>query len=312
MTKQLWPIKYRPTTIDNYIFQDDAMKAQIEKFVAEKNIPHLMLSGHRGTGKTSLVHVLKHHLEIEDVDFLAIDASNENSVETIRSKIMGFISTHAISQFKLVLLNEADYLSINSQAILRTILEDEDIYNNARFILTYNYGNKIIPELKSRCQELFFRTLNRDKVLEHTAIILKKEKVKVASIELLEKYIDLSFPDLRKILQTLQDNVLDGRLQEPSSTTTDSSVEYKVQIIELLEKGDWQGIREVVNKNVDGDEFIELYKFFYEYLGEVAKFKDINKRKAGIVIIADHLYRNSLVADQEINFIAFIIRLLEV
>lgn len=310
--KTLWSIKYRPTTIDNYIFQDDAMKAQIEKFVREKNIPHLMLSGHRGTGKTSLVHVLKHHLEIDDIDFLAINASNENSVETIRSKIMGFISTHAISQFKIVLLNEADYLTINSQAILRTILEDEDIYNNARFILTYNYSNKIIPELKSRSQELFFRTLNRDKVLEHTAIILKKEKVKVASIELLEKYIDLAFPDLRKILQTLQDNVLDGRLQEPSSTTTDSSVEYKVHIIELFEKGDWQGIRDVVNKNVDGDEFVELYKFFYEYLGEIAKFKDVNKHKAGIVVIADHLYRNSLVADQEINFIAFIIRLLEI
>ena len=312
MINTLWPIKYRPTTIDNYIFQDNAMKAQIEKFVNEKNIPHLMLSGHRGTGKTSLVHVLKHHLEIDDVDFLVIDASNENSVDIIRSKIMSFISTHAIGNFKLVLLNEADYLTVNSQAILRTILEDEDIYNNARFIFTYNYGNKIIPELKSRCQELFFRTLNKDKVLETAAIILKKEKVKVASLELLEKYIDLSFPDFRKILQNLQDNVIDGRLQELNSTTTDSSVEYKLEIIELFERGDWQGIRTVVNKNVDGDEFIELYKFFYEYIGEITKFKDMNKHKAGVVIIADHLYRNSLVADQEINFIAFIIRLLEI
>ncbi len=312
MVNVVWPIKYRPSSLENYIFQDGNAKIIIEKFIKEKDIPHLMLYGHRGTGKTTMAYILKNALEIEDRDFLVINASKDNSVDTIRSTVTSFISTHALGEFKIILFDEAEYITPNAQAILRNLMENEDYYKNCRFIFTFNNAAKIIPELKSRCQEFYFNKLDRDTVLEYSARILQKEKVKVTSIELLEKYIDLTYPDFRKLLNLLQQNVVDGKLQDPQDSITDSSVEYKVQIVELFEAGKWQAIRDVVCKNVDGDEWVELYKFFYNYLNEIGKFKDLVKWKSGIIIIADYLYRNALVADQEINFIACMIRLSEV
>lgn len=309
-----WPFKYRPSTLENFIFQDENSKASIQQFIKNKDIPHLIFSGHRGTGKTTLAYILKNELDIDDIDFLEINASHENSVDTIRNKVTGFITTHAIGPFKIILLNEVDFLSINGQAILRGVLEDEDYYKNARFILTYNLGHKVMPELKSRCQEFVFKSLNKEELLMQVAVILKKEKVKITSIELVETYINLYFPDFRKILNSLQQNTIDGKLQPLGAyNETDAQLEYKLIIVDLFEKGNWQEIREVVAKNVEGEEWVELYRFFYDYLNEIGKFKnDTNKWKAGIVIIADHLYRHNISADAGINFVACIIKLMGV
>lgn len=311
MVQPIWAIKHRPKTIDDYIFQDDTLKSSVEKWVKEKSIPHLLLKGHRGTGKTSLVYLLKSLLEIEDCDFLEKNASKDNSIETVRNDISSFISTMAVGPFKLVLLDEADWLTPAAQSTLRAILADEDYSNNARFIFTCNYPKKIMPELRSRLMEFDFGKLDKDILLEKSAEILSKEKVKVGSIELLEKYVDLAYPDFRKLLVMLEQNTKDKKLQEP--TNTDTSIEYKVQILELLEQGNWEQIRNVVCSNVDGDEWIDVYRFLYEYLHEVGKFRDDKKKwKAGIVILGDYLFRHATVADPEINFTACIIRLTEV
>src|SRR5216683_3480986 len=132
--KQVWAAKYRPKTIDDFIFQDESHKKIILKYIKEKSIPNLFLSGHRGIGKTSLAQVLKNELNIEDIDFLSINASDDNSVDVIRNKIKSFVTTYAVSDFKIVLLDEADWLTPNAQAILRNLMEDELCTANARFI----------------------------------------------------------------------------------------------------------------------------------------------------------------------------------
>lgn len=309
MVKPIWPIKYRPRTIDDYIFQDNKQKELFIKYIKDGSIPNLMLIGHRGTGKTTIALILKNALGIEDSDFLQLNASHDNSVDVIRQKVTAFATTMAMGSFKLIIFDEADWLSQSAQATLRGFLEDEAITSNVRCIFTVNYPKKIMPEIRSRCVELIFNKLNKNILLEKSAEILSKEKVKVKSIELLEKYIELTYPDFRKLLNLLDENTVNGVLQEP--TEVDSAIEYKLQILELLDKNNWESIRDIVCANVDGDEWPEVYKFLYDYIHETDKFKDPKKWKQAIVIIADHLYRHGLCADSEINFCACIIRLTE-
>ena len=308
--KQIWASKYRPKIVDDYIFQDESQKNIVLNYIKDQSIPNLFFTGHRGIGKTTLALILKNALNIEDVDFLAINASDDNSVDVIRNKIKNFISTFAVGPFKIVLLDEADYLTVNAQAILRNLMEDEDYSANARFILTCNYEKKIIPELRSRCQEFKFKSLSKDDMLGRLAEVLTFEKVKVTNLELLDKYIDLCYPDMRKLLIMAEQNNVDGKLQEP--VNKDTSLEYKLELLDCLAQNNWERARTIVCDNVDGDQWVEVYQFLYEYLHEVGKFTDQKKWKQGIVIIADHLYRHANCADSEINFTACIIRLTEV
>lgn len=304
MAKELWEIKYRPKRVEDYLFQDEKHRELVNKFINEKNIPHLLLNGHRGTGKTSLAVVLKNELEIDDSDFMVINASDENNVDTMRNKIKGFISTYSMSEFKLVLLDEADYLSQSAQALLRNMMEE--YADNARFILSCNRGNKIIPELKSRCFEILFKRMDKTDMLERLAIILKTEKVKV-SLRTLTTYVDMAYPDMRKAIQLIQNNSLDGILQEPSEI--DPSTEVNLKVVELMEANKYSSIREAISGNMSDDDWEQLYTFLYTYLHEIGKFSDEKKWKAGIIILAEHLYKHSLVADPEINAVAMFLRL---
>ena len=299
MAKELWEIKYRPKSVEDYLFQDDKHRELVNKFISERTIPHLLLNGHRGTGKTSLAVVLKNELEIDDSDFMVINASDENNVDTMRNKIKGFISTYSMSEFKLVLLDEADYLSQSAQALLRNMMEE--YANNARFILSCNRGNKIIPELKSRCFEILFKRMDKTDMMERLAIILKTEKVKV-NLRTLTTYVDLAYPDMRKAIQLIQNNSVDGMLQEPSEI--DPSTEVNLKVVELMEANKYSSIREAISGNMSDDDWEQLYTFLYTYLHEIGKFSDEKKWKAGIIILAEHLYKHSLVADPEINAVA--------
>lgn len=307
MAKELWEIKYRPTKVEDYLFQNDKHKESIQKFIDEKSIPHLLLDGHRGTGKTSLAILLKNELGIDDSDFMVINASDENNVDTMRNKIKGFISTFSMSGFKLVLLDEADRLSGAAQDLLRSMMEEYS--DNARFILSGNRGYKITKELKSRCFQISFKSINKDDMAIRVAKILKAEKVKV-DIDNLDKIIDMAHPDMRKAIQLAQNNSVDGVLQAPSEM--DSSMEVNMQILQHMENNDYVGIRGAIAGKVSDDEWEPMYKFLYEFLHEIGKFKDEKKWKAGVVILADHLYRHSMVADPEINAMAMFIRLGEI
>lgn len=279
--------------------------------IEEKNIPHLLLHGHRGTGKTSLAYLIKAELEIDDIDFLKINASDENNVDVVRSKIKNFISSMAMSsEYKLVFLDEADYLSGNAQGILRSMMEE--YVDNARFILTCNKPHKIIPELKSRCTEIQYSTLDRDAMTLRFAQILKKEKIKIDDLDIIDEYVSHCYPDFRKLLVVAQGSVKNGKLQPFKDNVTTDTTEHMVMIVDFLEKDNWEQARTYLSENISDDKWEECYQFLYTYLHEIGKFKNITKWKAGVVVIADHLYKNAFVADSEINFAACLIRLSEI
>jgi DNA polymerase III delta prime subunit len=307
MAKQLWSIKYRPKTLDDYIFKDDNHRALVERWVTEKNISHIFLKGHRGTGKTSLALLLKNLLEVEDSDFLSLNASDDNNIETIRNKVKNFISTFAYGPFKIVLLDEADGLTPAAQGTLKSMMEE--FSDNARFILTCNKPNKVIPELHSRCQSLEYKALDKDQMLERAAAILKKEKVKAGSIENLEAYIESCYPDFRRVIETLDQNSIDGHLL-PFDEREEDIADWQMKLVEMIEGDNFAGLREALSAVTSDDEWDEVYRFLYDNLHELGKFKgDFDRWSQGVVIIGDHLFRHSQVADPEINAAAMMIRL---
>jgi len=311
MLKTVWALKYRPTDIKNYIYQNETHRELITKFIADQSIPNLMFLGTPGTGKTTLALILKNALGVDDCDFLKINASMETSVDTVRNKISSFASTIPTGAFKLIFLDEADRLSAHAQDALRVPTEDPILSMNVRFIIAGNNGHRIEPAIRSRFTELTFSKIDRDQVLERSAEILVKEKVKFSSIEQLEKYVDMAYPDFRKLLVLLEQNSKTGKLAEEPVVST-STQDSQIAVMDHLERNEWQAIRAVVAGFDTPEDWIDMYKFMYRYINEVGKFKDHIKWKQAIVVIADFLYRHGLVADPEINFMACIIKLTEI
>lgn len=302
---KLWCEKYRPKTLNQYVFHDQSHRTAFERMVAEHTIPHLMLSGIQGSGKTTIGQVLCNELDLDDMDVLIINASDENSVDVMRDKIKSFISTYAMSDFKIVQLEEADYISPNGQAILRRMMEE--YHDVARFILTCNYEHKIIPAIRSRCQHFRFKSHDKDDVTEHIAQILLKEDVHF-SIDLLDKYVTAGYPDIRKIINLVQQNTNDSTLQ-PLDVVSSEGADYKFQLLELLDNNDWGQARKLVCAEVSNEEWEDLYRFIYQNLDRCTKFQQQDKWEQAITIVADHLYKHTLCADPEINGAAMFIRL---
>jgi len=222
----------------------------------------------------------------------------------IRDKIKGFASSFAWGDFKVVILEEADYITPNGQAVLRRVMEE--YVNNVRFILTCNYEHRIIPAIKSRCQHYKFKTPDKNDVTEAVAKILIQEKVNF-NIDVLDKYVSVGYPDIRKIINTLQQHTVDATLADV--TIQEKESDYKFEILDLLEKDNWPAIRNLVCSNIEGEEWESMYRFFYENLDKSPKFNITDNWEAAIVIVSDHLYKDALVADREINFAACTIRL---
>jgi len=305
--EKLWVEKYRPNDIEDYIFQDHTQKLSFLKMIADQSIPHLLLSGVQGSGKTTMALILIQELELEDTDFLIINASDENSVDVIRDKLKNFISTFAMGDFKVVLLEEADYITQNGQAVMRRMMEE--FSNEVRFILTCNYEHKIMTAIRSRCQHYRFKSFDKDDIAERIVTILATEQVKF-TLDLIDKYVAAGYPDIRKIINLLQQNTIDGVLQQPIAKG--EAGDYKFQLLDLMERDNWFEIRKLLCGTVAAEEWEDVYRFVYENLEKSAKYSNKEKWEAGIVIIADHLYKHSAVADPEINASAMFIRLASV
>ncbi len=305
---QVWEEKYRPHTITEYSFHDDILRNKVHEWIKDKAIPNLLFSGVQGSGKTSLSLILMEELGVDPMDVLQINASDENDVETIRNKIKNFISTYAMGEFKVVRLEEADYLSLQAQGILRAMMID--YIDVSRFILTCNYENKLIPPLKSRFQHFRFAKPNRDDIVEYAATVLINEKVKF-TVDLLDKYVAAAYPDIRKIISLLQQNTVDGKLQPPLSESGGAS-DYKFALLDLIERGSWVEARKLACAEVAREEWEDVFRFLYENLDKSPTFSSKEKWESGIVIIADHLYKHGIVADPEINAAAMFIRLEQV
>jgi DNA polymerase III delta prime subunit len=302
--EKLWVEKYRPQVLKEYVFHDEKQQQAFSKMVEQKSIPHLLLSGVQGTGKTTIARILINECDVEETDILIINASDENSVDVIRDKIKGFITTYALGDFKVILLEEADYITPNGQAVLRVLMEEYS--NEARFILTCNYENKIIPAIRSRCQHFRFKAGDRDDISEYVATILIHEKVKF-DLQTLDKFISIGYPDIRKIVNTMQQHTHSGVLTIPSSQGEVG--DYKYELLDLIQLDKWVKMREIVCGNVSGEEWEDLYRFLYENLHRAPKFENTQRWEEGIIIVADHLYKHTLSADPEINAAAMFIKL---
>lgn len=299
---ELWVEKYRPSKLDGYVFRDDHQKQQVQSWVKKKSIPHLLFSGNAGIGKTTLAKILFNELEVNPYDILEINASRTNSVEDVRDNITNFVQMIPFGDFKVVLLDEADYLSINAQAALRGLMEE--YHTTARFILTCNYPNKIIPALHSRCQGFHIEKVDITEFTARVATILVEENIEF-DLDTLDTFVKATYPDLRKCINMTQMNSVEGKLHLPEKGDT-GETDYKIEMVQLFKAGKISEGRKLVCSQARPEEMEEIYRWLYD---NIAIFGEEDKQNKAILIIKQGLVDHTLVSDVEINLAATLIRL---
>jgi replication factor C small subunit len=300
--KELWVEKYRPKTLDGYVFRDDHQKKQIQTWVKDKSIPHLLFSGSAGIGKTTMAKILINELGIEEYDVLEINASRTNSVEDVRDKITNFVQMIPFGPFKVVLLDEADYLSPNAQAALRGVMEEYS--QTARFILTCNYPNRIIPAIHSRCQGFHVERVDQTEFTARVATILVEENSEF-DLDTLDNYVKVTYPDLRKCINLVQQNVVDGKLVGANEADAGEQ-EWKFDMVELFKAGKINEARKMLCGKLRAEEMEEVYRWLYDNL---SIFGDEAKQNSAILIIKQGLVDHTLIVDSEVNLAATLVKL---
>jgi len=300
--KDIWVEKYRPKTVDEYVFKDQAQKNQVKSWIADGGIPHLLFSGSPGTGKTTLAKVLINDLGVQDADVLMINASRDNGVDLIRRKITNFSETMPWGDYKVILLDEADYISAEGQAALRGVMEQ--YHASVRFILTCNYPNKIIPALQSRCQGFHITSLDETDFTVRIAEILVENGVEF-EIETLDSFVRATYPDLRKTINNVQMAVVDNKLAQAEQSDQDTG--WRIKMVELFKSNQIREARKLIIANCRTDEYEEMYRWLYrnvEFFGD-----NEDKQDQAIVVIRNSMVKHTQVADPEINLSATLIEL---
>lgn len=303
--RQLWSEKYRPRHIKDYVFKDEKQKKQIAKWIEGGALPHMLLSGSPGTGKSTLVKVLLNELNVDPFDILEVNASKDNGVDFIREKITNFSETMGVGEIKYIFLDEADGLSPPAQGVLRGTLEKYAA--SVRFLLTCNYPHKIIDAIKSRCEigRMHIEKLDTSEFYMRLVDVLDRESIDIDP-DALEAIVQKTYPDLRRGISMIQANSFNGKLNSPDA---DSEVvsDYKIDMITLFKAGRYTEARKLICEKVGREEYEDIYTFMYQNL-EVWGESDEKQNKC-ILTIRDGLVKHTMCADVEINLSATLVEL---
>jgi len=303
--KKLWFEAYRPKSLEGYVFQTQQQENQIYRIIKDRDLPHLLLSGIQGSGKTTLAEILLNELGVNEGDVLRINASDKTGVDFIRDPILSFAGTYPHGAFKVVKLEECDYLSQAAQGMLRAVLEENA--STCRFICTCNYEHKIIPALKSRMQQLHFKAPARDDVLIRMFEILTAEAT-VFDAAIVDKYVDQAYPDIRKIINNLQLNTINGELKLPTLSTDGD--DYQFKLLDLIVTGNLREIRKLVTLQCTAEQITEVFEFLYRNFQKHPKYtSDSEAYEQALCILAEGMYKHSFVAIPHLNFEATMIKL---
>ena len=300
VNNSLWVEKYRPRKLDENV-GNEYLKEKVSNYLETSDVPHLLFFGKAGTGKTTLAKLIVNSI---DCDFIVINASDENNVDTVRNKVKGFASSMGFKPWKIVILYEFDYMTPNAQAILRNLMET--FSQHCRFILTCNYVEKVIDPIRSRTQEFQIVPPTKKDVAIQISQILTKEGITFQPAELVP-IIDSSYPDIRKIINTCQLNSTKGILKVDTGSIMDADV--KAKILDILKSNDakpnkWKNIRQAV-ADAKIQDFTDLYSYLYEKVDEYGSGNTSNI----ILILSEAQYKDALVVDREITFMSCIIQI---
>ena len=298
----LWVERYRPVSLENYI-GNEHLKTKVSKYISTGDIPHLLLHGKAGTGKTTLAKLLVSNV---DCDQMYVNASDENNVETVRNKIKMFASSVGFKDLKVIILDECDFLTPNAQAALRNLMET--FSKHCRFILTCNYVERIIDPIQSRCQSFQIIPPSKKEVAIHTSKILNTEGVSFEN-EQIVTMVNSSYPDIRRIINAVQRNIVDNQLIVDTESLGQN--DYKLQVLEILQTQDkknaFKNLRQLLADSQIRD-YADLFRLLYDEIESYGK----GHIAEVILTIAKYELSDAQVVDKEINAMAMLIEILNI